>query len=306
MASAESQERLHSAEYFGEFRDYWWNPDYLALIAARLGLNSARRVLDVGSGVGHWGRTLLPHLHASAEVVGVDREPQWVRLASQAAASRGLGGRLSYTVGDAHGLPFGDGSFDLVTCQTVLLHLADVPRALREMVRVLAPGGRLLVAEPNNRAGALIRVRGGTPQETDDQLRLARLQAICELGKERLGEGDNSIGERLPRFFAELGLNDLQVFQSDHAYPMTPPYATPAQRALKEQLLEWAERGFWVWDERDTRRYFLAAGGDEREFAALWELAVASVRAEADELRRGVHYSAGGSVVYLVSAVSPT
>ena len=64
---------LHSAAWFGEQRDFWWNADYLALVVSRLGLQAARSVLDAGSGIGHWGRALLPHL-PDAQLVGVDRE----------------------------------------------------------------------------------------------------------------------------------------------------------------------------------------------------------------------------------------
>ena len=46
----------HSAEYFGDTRDYWWNADFLELMGKRLSLDRARDVLDVGCGVGHWGR----------------------------------------------------------------------------------------------------------------------------------------------------------------------------------------------------------------------------------------------------------
>jgi hypothetical protein len=131
-----------------------------------------------------------------------------------------------------------------------------------------------------------------------------RFQAICEYGKEQLGEGNNSIGDRLPGFFVELGLTGLEVCQSDLAYPMVPPYASPAQRALRDQMLDWAERHFWIWSESDTRRYFAAGGGGgEEEFGALWELAMAAVRRDADGLRHGTYHAAGGSVCYLVSAM---
>jgi SAM-dependent methyltransferase len=296
---------LHSAEYFGEYRDYWWNQDYLALIAQRLSLKDARRILDVGSGIGHWGRTLLPHLDPGAEIIGIDREPEWVRIAGEAAAAHNLTTRLSYAVGQGEQLPFPDGQFDLATCQTLLLHVRDYRAVVREMVRVLRPGGRLLVVEPNNLAGALTRATRATRQELDELLRLVRFQAVCERGKEELGEGYNSVGDRLPGFFAELGLAGLQVYQSDRAYPMVPPYATPAQQALRTQILDWAEREVWIWNQADTRRYFTAGGGPSSEFDDLWRLGMEHLRREADELRRGTFHAAGGSIVYIISATRP-
>src|SRR3954464_8174339 len=95
----------HSAAFFGEARDFWWNLDQLSLCARRIGLDEGvRSVLDVGSGVGHWGRLLGHVLPADARVVGIDREPQWVEEAGARAASVGLGERFSYRLGSAEAL----------------------------------------------------------------------------------------------------------------------------------------------------------------------------------------------------------
>src|SRR6516165_2694009 len=66
MGDPSSEKKPHSAEYFGEWRDYWWEPEYVALVLRAWGIEKYKRVLDVGCGVGHWGRVLLPHLPADA------------------------------------------------------------------------------------------------------------------------------------------------------------------------------------------------------------------------------------------------
>src|SRR5215475_5753342 len=48
----------HSAEHFGDTRDYWWNLDFLELMGRRLSLDRVQDVLDIGCGVGHWGKLL--------------------------------------------------------------------------------------------------------------------------------------------------------------------------------------------------------------------------------------------------------
>ena len=103
----------HSAEYFGDTRDYWWNPDYIELTGRRLGFDRVRNVLDVGCGIGHWSEVLAPTLPLEASVVGVDRDPFWVEKANERAVSRGLSHRFRYLVSEAQSLPFPDGSFDL-------------------------------------------------------------------------------------------------------------------------------------------------------------------------------------------------
>jgi trans-aconitate methyltransferase len=81
----------HSAEYFGDTRDHWWNPDFLELIGRRLSFDAVQDVLDVGSGVGHWGQMLANVLPKRARVHGVDRDPLWVEKAAVRAAAYGPG-----------------------------------------------------------------------------------------------------------------------------------------------------------------------------------------------------------------------
>jgi ubiquinone/menaquinone biosynthesis C-methylase UbiE len=66
------RDKLHSAEFFGPDRDFWWNHDHLELVASRLGLEAVRSVLDVGCGVGHWGRLLASVLPSEATTAGAN------------------------------------------------------------------------------------------------------------------------------------------------------------------------------------------------------------------------------------------
>src|SRR3954471_10555045 len=91
----------HSAEYFGDTRDHWWNLDFLRLMAKRWKLDAVRDVLDVGCGVGHWGMLLASVVPESVHFTGIDREASWVRQASERAMARGLHKRFSYVQGEA-------------------------------------------------------------------------------------------------------------------------------------------------------------------------------------------------------------
>ena len=56
MNSSQLQkEKLHSEDYFGEQRNFWWNSDFINLLSQRWQLHRVSRMLDVGCGVGHWG-----------------------------------------------------------------------------------------------------------------------------------------------------------------------------------------------------------------------------------------------------------
>src|ERR1700680_2106953 len=88
----------HSAEYFGDTRDHWWNADFLQLMGKRLSLDRVRDVLDVGCGVGHLGQLLAKVLPSSTRVQGVDRDPLWVERAAARASAHGLADRFGYQV----------------------------------------------------------------------------------------------------------------------------------------------------------------------------------------------------------------
>jgi SAM-dependent methyltransferase len=297
-------QHLHSAAYFGDTRDFWWNHDYVALLARRADLAGVTRALDAGCGVGHWGRVLLPHMPA-ASLVGVDRESAWVDEAAKRAAAAGFADRATYRRGPVEALPFEDASFDLVTCQTVLIHVPDVARVLREFLRVLRPGGRVLLAEPNNLANALLIGSARHRDPVDDTLDLVRTQMLCERGKIALGEGDNSLGELLPGMVSEAGYTGLQCWLSDRVQLLVPPYEGADQRAARDEMLDLDARDFWIWSRDETRRYYLAGGGAEADFDAAWDRCRRASAREAKALREGTFHMGVGGSHFVVAARKP-
>lgn len=290
--------KRHSEEWFGDWRDHWWNQDYVALLGARFRLGEVRHALDVGSGQGHWGRVLLPQLAPDAIIVGVEREPDWVEAATARANARGLSDRLRYVRGVAEALPFEDDAFDLVTCQTVLMHLPDPDAALAEMVRVTRPGGLVLCAEPNNLSNSVTRLGLSVPPE--DAMALFELELRAERGKAALGEGDNSLGQALPGLMHAAGLEELKVYTTDKAMPLLPPYEREEEQALVEEWRKLVARSLWLADEAGSRRYWLAGGGDEAVWSARWALLMRTHRAVVEGLEAGTLTMAGGSMTYIV------
>jgi SAM-dependent methyltransferase len=284
----------HSAAYFGEARDFWWNLDQLELCARRIGLGDVRTVLDVGAGVGHWGRLLSRVLDPSATVVGVDPEPRWV----EEAGARAPDARFSYGQAAVEQLPFEDASFDLVTCQTVLIHVASPAVALAEMVRVVRPGGLVVASEPNNRA---LNLLGTSVTDRDEMADAARFYLVCEKGQIALGEGDNSLGDILPGLFQEAGLGGIQTYMSDKVSLMLPPYESEEQQALAREYASAAERGAFGWTREEAWRWYSAGGGDAESFEPAWARRVAENRAQVEAIASGTFHSAGGQILYLVS-----
>ncbi len=116
--------------------------------------------LDVATGTGDLA-IALARCPGIRHTVGVDFLPEMVSLARSKAQAKGLTGKTSLLVGDAHALPFSDGEFACATAGFSLRNMADLDRALSEMVRVVCPGGRIGTLEltplPQGRLNGPIR-----------------------------------------------------------------------------------------------------------------------------------------------------
>lgn len=109
-------------------------------LAAAAALPAGRRVLDVATGTGDLALDLARA--GARQVVGAD-----FAAAMLAAAKRKVGAGIPLVLADAQRLPFGDATFDAVTNAFLLRNLSDLDLGLREMRRVLRPGGRLVCLE---------------------------------------------------------------------------------------------------------------------------------------------------------------
>jgi ubiquinone/menaquinone biosynthesis C-methylase UbiE len=104
-------------------------------------LHPGQRLLDVGCGPGTITTDLAARV-APGEVVGIDASAEVITEARRLSAPG-----VSFRTGDVYALDLPDGSFDVVHAHQVLQHLTDPVQALREMRRVLAPGGLLAVRD---------------------------------------------------------------------------------------------------------------------------------------------------------------
>src|SRR5262249_24169809 len=112
-----------------------------SVLLERLAVENARTALDVGCGTGADVVEMARRMLQSAKATGVDASDAMIAEARRRA--RGLRANVLFRVGDALDLPYPDGVFDVCRVETVLQHLADPLRAIRELVRVTRPGGRV-------------------------------------------------------------------------------------------------------------------------------------------------------------------
>jgi arsenite methyltransferase len=108
-------------------------------------LGRGERLLDVASGSG--SSAILATREFGCLATGLEYSSQSVRAAQEAADAAGLCDLVGFVEGDAEKLPFADGSFDAVLCECSLCTFGDKLGALREIRRVLRPGGRLALSD---------------------------------------------------------------------------------------------------------------------------------------------------------------
>ena len=137
--------------------DVGWRRRAIAL--ARLG--AGERALDVGAGTGDLTIGLLRASDPSSAAMALDLSPHMLRVAASRLARTDLAARAATVVGNAESVPLPDLSVDRVISGFTLRNIGDLPRALREMRRVLRPGGRVVLLElshpPNAAFGAVYR-----------------------------------------------------------------------------------------------------------------------------------------------------
>ena len=166
------------------------------------------RVLDVACGTGVVARLAAGRVGRDGAVTGVDINAGMLSVARAVAAAAGLDIRWYET--SAESMPLPDASFDVAFCQLGLQFVADKPAALREIHRLLAPGGRALVSTPQPTSFF---------SELDDVLsRHASEQAG---GFVRMVFGLNDPRE-VERLFREAGFSEV-VVRVDHKSLRLPP-----------------------------------------------------------------------------------
>jgi demethylmenaquinone methyltransferase/2-methoxy-6-polyprenyl-1,4-benzoquinol methylase len=127
---------------------FWQDPRWRRALVSTLEPASGQRIVDVATGTGMVAAELLAR--ADCEVVGVDQSPQMLAAArARFATLQPAGGRprVELIEGEAEALPFADASFDALTFTYLLRYVDDPAATMRELARVVRPGGRVASLE---------------------------------------------------------------------------------------------------------------------------------------------------------------
>lgn len=219
----------------------WWNETarywekhraatdrMFAPVAAALvedaGIVRGEAVLDVATGTGEPGLTIAKLVGAEGRLVGVDLIPGMVESAQREAQRRGLS-NTDFRTASGQDLPFAEATFDAVVCRFGIMFFPSPVDGIREMLRVLKPGGRLAVAvwshARNNPfhwllADIVDRYVEPTPSAPDDPnaFRFAECGKLLQVAREA-GVADAS--ERLLEFTIEasIGIEEFWTVRSE-------------------------------------------------------------------------------------------
>ena len=111
------------------------------------GVRPGNRVLDIAGGTGDLTRKFSTLVGPTGEVVLADINDSMLKVGRDRLLDKGVAGNVQFVQADAEALPFPDNHFDVVTIAFGLRNVTRKENALRSMLRVLKPGGRLLVLE---------------------------------------------------------------------------------------------------------------------------------------------------------------
>jgi ubiquinone/menaquinone biosynthesis C-methylase UbiE len=217
-----------------------------------LAANPGQRILEAGCGTGEDARTLAAMVAPGGKVVALDKSKEMITEAEKRSAGANL--PLEFVLGDTMDLDFDAESFDACRIERTLMHVPDPVRAVREMVRVLRTGGRLVASEPD--------VESFVVDSPHRELTSRILRFWCDSFQSAW------IARHLPALFIECGL--LQVYVEPGAIVWDFDFANQVlisgtlERAVEAGVVTSDEADLWLShleSARDSGKFFCANMG---------------------------------------------
>jgi ubiquinone/menaquinone biosynthesis C-methylase UbiE len=146
------------------------HPRFMAMLNEYLdamALHPSARVLDLGCGTGVASREVARRPGFAGRVLGIDRSAYLVAAARKRALEEGLSAWLEFEMGDSRSLALANGSFDAAIAHTLLSHVEDPLAVLREMARVVRPGGVIGIFDGDYASMTFAGADAASAQRTD-------------------------------------------------------------------------------------------------------------------------------------------
>lgn len=183
------------------------------------------RILDLGAGTG--GLALILAEEGASEVVGVDISPAMLEVAEYLRLSSALptANRVSFRLAAAQRMPFRSDSFDAIICRLVLYHTHKPDHILQEVMRLLKPGGILILAEL---LGADDSVKRATQNTIESRRNPSHVAALSAEQYRKLVTGAK----------LTIEAETVAVYEQDLEEWLTDLQSNPATRSVVRQMME--------------------------------------------------------------------
>jgi len=217
-----------------------------AAVCEVLAAQPGERLLEVGSGTGAVSRVVASTLAPEGCVVGLDISPEFSSLAKQLTDAASPAVRISHITGRGEYLPFRDSAFDAAWAVRSLLHISDPQGVIGEMKRVVARGGRIVLADWDFETVVV--------DHSDREL----TRRILNWRTDHQG-GDQWSGRKLFGRACRAGLNGVRVtpvvsFAHQENASLTQSLWNAADLALKSEVITVEEYDAWVGELKERIR----------------------------------------------------
>jgi ubiquinone/menaquinone biosynthesis C-methylase UbiE len=263
------------------------------LYASFFGIKTNQKIVDVGCGTGDFTRYLAEISGGRARFLGIDSNEKSIKAAIVDTDKAGFARVISYRPGDVYKIPLEDNYADLTCCRTLLMHLPDPLRAVREMARITRAGGSVIAAEGGKMASFY------DPDDREYSKQAERAYSAWVDGINKLEGKEFKIGEKLPGIFRGAGLSNIKAEIQADAWLYSDPRRklTDIRADLRFEHSVFNER------RRKDRKYLIAGGLSPRWVSSYFDRLEARTKtklsAKDEELRNDASFY--GATFVLVS-----
>jgi ubiquinone/menaquinone biosynthesis C-methylase UbiE len=268
----------------------WLNQLYTSF----LNIKPGQKIVDVGCGPGDFTRQLARLSNQKAIIVGIDSNEKSIQAATADTKKARLSKVVSYKLGDVYKIPLDDGYADLTCCRTLLMHLTEPLKAVKEMARVTRTGGSVVALE-GGKMGAIY-----DPDDEEYSELAERAYEAWVNGIRKLEGKEFRIGEKLPGIFREAGLTGIKAEVQADAWLYSDP-----RRRLSDVKAE-LRFDYSVFKERrrKDRKYLLAGGMSNSQITSYFnrlETRTKALMSDDEKLRNDASFYA--ATLFLVSGI---
>ncbi len=243
----------------------WLNELYTSF----LNIKPGQKIVDIGCEPGDFTRQLARLSKQKATILGIDSNEKSIRAATTDTKKARLSQCVSYELGDVYKIPLEDGYADLTCCRTLLMHLTEPLKAVKEMARVTRTGGSVVVLE-GGKMGAFY-----DSNDEEYSMLAERAYEAWINGIRKLEGKEFKIGEKLPGIFQKAGLSGIKAeVQAD---PWL--YSDPRRRLSDVKAELRFDYSLFRERRRKDRKYLLAGGMSNNQITSYFNRLEARTKA---------------------------